>query len=680
MRFMSISERRYLVACMAILAIVSLIACGVLWLVHAAKVNEAKARATGLSGVFAEHTDRVFSRIHWMADLAGEAYIENRASPVLLQAELARINKRDEYSLQLSVVDTRGIFVGSNLAGAGGEDLSDRAHIITHLAPGGSGIFISRPLVGRVSKRLSINITRRIYDKSGEWIGIVVVSYDPDELKSFFQRYDAGPNGSIFLAHIDGTLLARSKGEEHTGHNLAGGDLFREHISRGKKRGVIHIASQIDDVKRHVAFEVIEDLPLVVAAGISEDDVGLGTGPLLFAIGCSILLLIGGMLVGGFLIKKYLEQFDETQQARLRASEALSLAKLLQSAFEDAGVYIIVFDDNRNIRFSNKAVQDLMALRRKGGPPDLEWLLGDAFQTSHDWRGSWSRRLTLSDDRSRTLSWTIAPAEWISPDMRVAAGMDRTEIEEAERALYQKARLTTLGEISTGLAHELAQPLTVISFASAMLGNGASSSQKEAIELLRTATKSVACTVDRMKIFGRRDRLGVRSRFMVDESIENIKVLTQADLKLANVGLMINDGGEDCIALGDPVLFEQVLLNLVLNARDAVVESQKTFGGVKEIRVSAGKKDSKWIYVRVADSGPGISEEARGRLFEPFFTTKANGSGLGLALSFGILTEMGGKITSIPTTGGAIFEVLLPSPQGAPIDLNRPVLAEPVAG
>lgn len=680
MRSLSTSERRYLAACVTVLVIVSLIACGALWLAQAARVNEAKARAAGLSGVFAEHIDRVFAGIHWMADLAGEAYSESRESPFHLQAELARINKRDEYSLQLGIVDTRGVFVISNITAAGGEDLSDRAHIVAHLAPGGPGVFISRPLVGRVSKRLSINISRRIYDKLGNWIGIVVVSYDPNKLKSFFQKYDAGPNGAIFLAHIDGTLLARSRGEEHTGFDLAGGELFREHISKGEKRGVIQIASPIDNVSRHVAFEVIEGLPLVVGAGISEDDVGLGTGLLLFAIGCSMLLLIGGMLVGGVLIRKYIEQLEETQQARLRASEAQSLAKLLQSAFEDTGVHIVVFDDNRNIRFSNKAAQELMALRRKGGPSDLEWLLGDAFQTNHDWRGSWSRRLTLSDDKSRTLFWTLAPAEWISPNMRVAAGMDRTEIEEAERALYQKARLTTLGEMSTGLAHELAQPLTVISFASAMLGTGASSSQKEAIELLSAATKRVASTVDRMKVFGRRDRLGARSRFMVDESIDNIKVLTQADLKLANVDLLIDGGGEDCIALGDPVLFEQVLLNLVLNARDAIVESQETSRGVKEIRISAGKKDSKWIYVRVADSGPGISEEAHGRIFEPFFTTKANGSGLGLALSFGILTEMGGKITSISTTGGAIFEVLLPSPQGAPIALNRPVLAEPVAG
>src|SRR5262249_51717570 len=105
-------------------------------------------------------------------------------------------------------------------------------------------------------------------------------------------------------------------------------------------------------------------------------------------------------------------------------------------------------------------------------------------------------------------------------------------------------------------------------------------------------------------------------------------------------------------------LLEQVLVNLLLNARDALQSSRRDD---KEIVIS-GRAEAGRVLLAVADNGPGVPADARERLFEPFFTSKPTGQGvgLGLALSFGIVREAGGTLSLLPGNGGAVFQIDLP--------------------
>lgn len=652
--------KRYAVACAIAYGLIASATLVFLATTRESKSRELVARATGICGIFAEHIDRLFTNIYWMTEVASDAYRNEDMLVAELRDELKRINSRDEFSLQLSIVNRQGRLVASSISAGSGEDLSDREHIKVHLQDGGPNVFVSKPLVGRVSRQLSINITRRIYDSDGQWKGIAVVSYDPRKLGSFFEKHDLGSDDVIFLAHLDGIMVARSKGGDlAVGRQLSSTALFKEHISRGETSGVIVATSSFDNVERQLAFQVLKPVSLVVAAGISHQALQSELNLYLALAVSWLALLAAAMVGGGIVLSKYLIQLQATQEARVKAAEAEQLAKLMQSSFESSGILAVIFNDQNELIFLNRTTSELIEEKDQDSKSALEWLLGEAVRTKHNWRGTFSHHLNTERSGSRTILWSVAPADWVSRTSRLAVGFDRTEIEASERALYQKARLTTLGEMSTGLAHELAQPLTVISFASNMLAKGGAPEQRDLIELLSVAAKRVAGTVERMKVFGRRDAVGAKTRFNMRDCCENVRLLTENELKSASIELTVSMPDGDLIAAGDGTLIEQVLLNLVLNARDAINNASPAVE-LRQVRISAGRLNGHSLYLRVADSGPGISAAVRERLFQPFYTTKSNGSGLGLALSYGIVAELGGSIRAVEVDQGATFEIVLP--------------------
>jgi signal transduction histidine kinase len=108
---------------------------------------------------------------------------------------------------------------------------------------------------------------------------------------------------------------------------------------------------------------------------------------------------------------------------------------------------------------------------------------------------------------------------------------------------------------------------------------------------------------------------------------------------------------------GDPVLLQQALINLIMNAIEATISSA---GGRREILIrSAKNRDG--VLVQVQDSGPGIAPELAERIFEPFFTTKAKGIGMGLSISHSIIESHGGRLGIVPNPTGALFEFTLPT-------------------
>ncbi len=115
---------------------------------------------------------------------------------------------------------------------------------------------------------------------------------------------------------------------------------------------------------------------------------------------------------------------------------------------------------------------------------------------------------------------------------------------------------------------------------------------------------------------------------------------------------------------GDPHLLEQILLNLVLNARDALRAHEDDSAAAPVISVSWRAKGDK-ISICVADNGPGIPAEHQSRIFEPFFTTKKGGTGLGLSLSFSMARQMGGSLSLMSRRSGASFLIELPLAQSS---------------
>jgi C4-dicarboxylate-specific signal transduction histidine kinase len=250
---------------------------------------------------------------------------------------------------------------------------------------------------------------------------------------------------------------------------------------------------------------------------------------------------------------------------------------------------------------------------------------------------------------------------------RVVEALEASErrLRRHEATLEHVTRLSTLGEMSAGLAHELNQPLTAIlahgQAALRMLEDPAAdrAGPRRSVEATVAQARRAAAVVANLRRLVRRAP-GVARPVDVSQAVENVVALVRDDVERLGVDLRADPGREPLLIRGDPVQLEQVLLNLVRNALEAVRDREVR---VVEVRASAAPDG---VRIEVLDSGPGLSPEVRDRLFSPFVTTKPDGLGLGLSLSQGLVHGMDGELRGADRPGGgAAFEVALPRLQEA---------------
>jgi PAS domain S-box-containing protein len=257
---------------------------------------------------------------------------------------------------------------------------------------------------------------------------------------------------------------------------------------------------------------------------------------------------------------------------------------------------------------------------------------------------------------------------------------DRKMLEQQREQALQADRLQALGEMAAGVAHELNQPLHGIRmFAEGILyglRNDMDIPKEEVMETFEEIIPQVdrmATIIDHMRIFARDQAEEEAVPFEVKKVIEDTLKLIGAQLKVHNVEMRVEIGDDLPECQGWPYQLEQVFLNMLSNARDALDERQAQMGigggegeeGWKPVlEIRAGREDDPaWVRIEVADTGGGIPEKVLPRIFDPFFTTKevGKGTGLGLALSQGIVEQHGGSLEVDNQPGkGATFAIRLP--------------------
>ena len=235
-----------------------------------------------------------------------------------------------------------------------------------------------------------------------------------------------------------------------------------------------------------------------------------------------------------------------------------------------------------------------------------------------------------------------------------------TAQQEAERRLLQAAKLAAVGEMAAGIAHELNNPLTTVTgFTELILDEISSDAPHRAdMELILKEARRARDVVRRLLDFARQGER-TRSKADINEIIEEVLMLTRHLIHVNGVQLSLQLVKDPPWALVDTNQMKQVFLNLIHNALQAMPT-----GGNLEIQTSVRTKDDRpWIAVAVKDSGIGIEGKNKDRIFEPFFTTKGDsgGTGLGLSVTYGIVTDHGGTIEVESSPGkGSMFTVWLP--------------------
>lgn len=244
---------------------------------------------------------------------------------------------------------------------------------------------------------------------------------------------------------------------------------------------------------------------------------------------------------------------------------------------------------------------------------------------------------------------------------------ERKEIEERERQhmleLAHMSRVTTMGEMSSQIAHELAQPLSAIAGLSSgcvKLIKGNSETRKEIVDSLKDISKQAKRARDivvRLRNFVRNEEVE-RTRIDLNELVRTVAHLANVEARWHSLPIRLELSEPLPATVGDKVLIEQVMLNLVRNAFEAM---QSVDTDRRRLTIRTSTIDDHTLEVAVSDTGPGISDELAGQIFEPFFTTKPDGMGMGLAITRSIIDAHGGTLSAAANSlGGATFKFTLP--------------------
>ncbi|MEQ1902022.1 MAG: PAS domain S-box protein [Devosia sp.] len=399
----------------------------------------------------------------------------------------------------------------------------------------------------------------------------------------------------------------------------------------------------------------------------------------------ALFVLVGATIawLGGLLHSA--QRRSEQALAEIKSREAH-----LQSVLDTVPDATIVIDSKGLMTsFSNAAVRQFGYSREEAIGQNVSLLMPPPHRDNHD--SYVARYLSTGEKRiigidrvvtgrrkdGSTFPMKLAVGETRSGDIVYFTGFIRdlterqqsaAQLEEAERELARLSRLNELGEMASTLAHELNQPLSAIANYVQGCLRLLDQTGEAQVEKLRGALSETAKQALRAGEIIRHLREFV-TRGDTEKHPEDIKELIEEAGALALVGSREHNirshfdfGSGSGLILADRVQLQQVLINLMRNAMEAMKDSPK-----RELTIRTRPIGDSILSVDVADTGPGISEEIAGRLFQPFVTTKASGMGIGLAISKRIIESHGGElVVRRNEAGGATFTFTLPLIKEAP--------------
>jgi two-component system NtrC family sensor kinase len=292
-------------------------------------------------------------------------------------------------------------------------------------------------------------------------------------------------------------------------------------------------------------------------------------------------------------------------------------------------------------------------------------------------------QVMVPDGATRVVALAASRLPEADPPSALLVGRDMTHEREMRLRLMESDRLAAVGELVAGVAHEVNNPLSSISAFAQLLLRDASltQTQRESIEVIRAETMRASQVVKDLLAFARRSE-PQRAPLDLNGVVGRTLRMRQYQFSEASVRVEVDLAADVPPVMGDARQLQQVCLNLLTNA----VQAMTPEGGVLRVRSYAANDD---VRLEVTDTGNGISSDTRAHIFEPFFTTKkeGEGTGLGLSVSYGIVTAHGGTIEVVETgPGGTTFRVALPaasaqaSAQEATREAGLLSLRSPLAG
>ncbi len=607
-----------------------------------------------------------------------------------IETELASTVNAGQFGfIQVAIIGRDGWMLWSSIPGSGAPVyLGDREHFRVH-AQGLRGLFISIPLVGRVSQRWTVQLTRPVLGPDASFAGVAVVSMDLHNLSDALAEIQFRPQDSAMI--LRGTLRAAHSRNPGTaiGTELAADDPLRQMAPDQLTGSTLRVTP--DGQQSITAWRRVAGTPLTVAyiQDYAASQAGVANVALLVRLtagaggAVTLMLLWVGLAV-------------RARSTARRAAEAAEIERSLAQAASRtyarriAGLPGLIYGGDIRPDGSFTLTHVSESAGRVIGWTG-EQLLGMA--DPHDLmegedaarQGEFYASLVRQGEAQREFRVRRGDGQWIwvRDSVRVVDRRADGSVEMVgyiadisdERAIQAKlqnaGRLTTLGEMATGLAHELNQPLAVMSLAAdnaarALQRRGAAALPdiQERLSRIGQQAQRARDIVDHLRVFGRSDE-GEPEPLALAQAVEGASVLTNGALHAAGIELSVDLPPDLPPVMARLVPLEQAIVNLLMNARDAIDEHRAE--GERWIRIAAAAQGT-MVVMTIADNGGGIPETHIDRLFEPFFTTKApgKGTGLGLPLVHAAMRAFGGSITATNGEGGAVMTLAFPIAPSAP--------------
>ena len=381
--------------------------------------------------------------------------------------------------------------------------------------------------------------------------------------------------------------------------------------------------------------------------------------------------------------------YDLTAEQKMR--QALSESEdRFQRLFEEAPVGICMLDAHMVVRDANQALAGMLHLPL--GSINGKPLISHISKESHRHVEEWLQRLSRGDGAEPFIEASLKglhgvvtqlyARKFIGSDNFVMHFIDLTEQKNLEKQFTQSQKMQAVGQLAGGIAHDFNNLLTaMIGFADLLLlrHKPGDHSFADIMQIKQNANRA-ANLVRQLLAFSRQQTLQPRVLDLTDVLTELSHLLRR--LIGANIDMRISHGSDLGLIKADQGQMEQVIINLVVNARDAMPQGGMLLIRTENFTSRAGLKLSSeetlpagdWVAISVEDTGTGIDPEVQPHIFEPFFTTKdvGAGTGLGLATVHGIVHQTGGYIALNSTVGkGTVFTIYLSRHRETAADHNR---------
>ena len=567
-------------------------------------------------------------------------------------------------------------------------NVADRDFFQRHQRGETQSLLISAPVLGRISGRWAITLTRRFDQPDGSFGGIVAISIEPRYLTELFETTNLGPSDVMSLVLENGITLARRRGPAiEFGEDISRSQLITEYARQAV--GSYSGPGGVDGQRRMFNYRRMKAYPVIATVGTLEADVMAPArrraerNQLSAEVATMFIVLVSVAAI---------VMLGRQQRANQRLLEQASLLDKAQDA-------IIVSGLDRKITYWNKGAERLYGWTRDeamgrvitelfyvSGGPDEANTAYEAVMLTGEWTGE--LRPVNKSGRAVTVEsrFTLVRDRQGQPHSVLSINTDVSERRQLEQQFYRAQRLESIGTLAGGIAHDLNNVLTPIMMGIELLKDSVTDPADREVLATIGGSASRGAEMVRQVLSYARGLEGRRVEIKPAELVAEVERIARDTLpKTIDIRTNVEPGLP--LLLGDPTQFHQVLLNLCVNARDAMPAGGQLTIGAELVMVDdrdrpAGLDLPPGAYVKidVVDTGTGIAAEIADKIFDPFFTTKepGKGTGLGLSTSLTIVKSHGGQIRIVSELGrGSRFAMYLPASAGAG---SERLIGDPVPG